>query len=254
MPQRTSYAHGTPSWVDLATPDLDGSKDFYGALLGWRFERGTEQEGFYTMAYLGDAAAAGMMQISEGNPMAPVWTSYVTVDDIQQTVKQVEPSGGQVVQAPIDVLEFGKMAVLADPTGAVICAWQPGTHIGSGVVNEPGAFCWSELISPDVEKAAVFYGELFGWTTRTTEMGPGQAYTEFLLDGNSIAGGMAPPAPGMPAYWGVYFSVADTDGALDQAKAKGASVMMGPIDIPAGRFAVLRDPQGVVVSFIQLPG
>jgi predicted enzyme related to lactoylglutathione lyase len=253
MPQRTSYLHGTPSWVDLATPDKAGSKDFYGSLLGWRFEDGTEQEGFYTMAYLGDAAAAGMMQTDDSMGVPPVWSSYVTVDDIEATVKQVEPAGGQVMRPPIDVLEYGRMAMVVDPTGAVLCLWQPGTHHGCGVVNEPGAFCWSELISPDVEKAAVFYGEIFGWTTRTTEMGPGMTYTEFLLGGESIAGGMAPPAPGMPAYWGVYFAVENTDATLEQATAKGATVMMGPIDVPAGRFAVVRDPQGVVVTFIQLP-
>lgn len=142
------------------------------------------------------------------------------------------------------------MAVLADPTGAVIGLWQPKEHIGAEVVNEPGALTWNELLTPDVDKAAAFYNTLFGWTAKTEQMGP-MTYTELQLDGQSIAGAMPPPMDGIPPHWGIYFAVADTDATVADAKARGATVMAEPMDIPPGRMAVLADPQGAMFNMIK---
>jgi predicted enzyme related to lactoylglutathione lyase len=174
----------------------------------------------------------------------------VSVDDIEATTAKVAAAGGTVIAPPFDVVDAGRMSVIQDPTGAVLLPWQAKNHIGARLVNEPGAFAWSELTTPDVPKAAAFYEKVLGWGSVTH--GEGMPYTEFTLDGTSIAGAMNPPMPGIPPNWGVYFSVADTDATVAQAKALGGALFAGPMDIEPGRFAVLADPQGAIFSVIKM--
>ncbi|MEM9606938.1 MAG: VOC family protein [Actinomycetota bacterium] len=257
MPTRTSYAHGTPSWIDLATTDVAAARSFYGGLFGWAFEENpTDQGSPYVMARKGEHAAAGMMtqaaeQVEMGMP--PVWASYVTVADIEATVAKVEGAGGKVMAPAFDVMDAGKMAVLVDPTGAVFCVWQAGEHIGAEVVNEHGALVWNELVSPDVPAAAAFYAEIFGWEAQEMDMGDMGTYTVFNLDGEGISGAMAPPMDGMPAHWGVYFQVDDAAATVAAAEAAGASVINPPTPSPAGVLAHLADPQGGMFAVMTPP-
>ena len=252
MGSRTSYPAGTPCWVDLSSPDPSASKSFYGELLGWSFE---DQEGTdYSLAMKSGVPVAAVMvqpaeQAAAGVP--PMWASYVTVDDCAATTAKVEPAGGTVMAPPMDVMEAGKMSVIVDPTGGVICTWQPGEHFGAGLVNEPGALCWNELMTPDVGAALEFYGAVFGWTGQAFPM-DGFEYTELQSDGRGIAGAMPPPMEGIPAHWGVYLGVEDVDEALEVATGAGASVVAPPMDGPPGRWVVIHDPQGAQVSLMAL--
>jgi predicted enzyme related to lactoylglutathione lyase len=156
----------------------------------------------------------------------------------------------------MDVLELGRMAVFADPTGAVFGVWQPGTFAGAGLVNEPGAIAWNELNTRDLAGAEAFYGAVFGWEFQTEEMGEAGSYTTILLDGNP-AGGILDmeerEVPEMvPPHWQVYFAVEDTDATVESAKGAGGGVMVEPVDIPAGRFAILTDPHGASFGVIAL--
>jgi predicted enzyme related to lactoylglutathione lyase len=154
----------------------------------------------------------------------------------------------------MDVLDVGRMAVFTDPVGAVFSIWQPGTHPGAQLVNEPGTWSWSELVTTDVDASKRFYGDVFGWTSTTHGEGVG-AYTEWEVQGRSVGGMMLKP-PMMPAevppHWAVYFSVADTDTAVARVAELGGSVMMPPMDIEPGRFAVVADPTGAVFNVIAL--
>jgi uncharacterized protein len=254
MPEMSAYGDGVPSWVDLASPDLEGSKTFYTALFGWEaFAVPAPEAGGYTLFSLRGQQVAGVGPVmSEGQP--PAWMMYVNVTDADGTVKQIADAGGNVMMAPMDVMDQGRMAIFADPTGAVLGLWQPGIHTGAQLVNEPGTYCWSELATRDVEGAKTFYATVFGWDAHTEQSGP-MAYTEFKLGGNSIAGmfeiGGDMPAD-MPPHWGVYFAVADCDAAVGTASTLGATVIQPPMDIPVGRFAALRDPQGAYFSVIKL--
>ena len=257
MPVMTSYAHGVPSWVDLATPDPAAARSFYGELFGWTAtEEPTDRPGVtYTMARKGDHAAAGMMLLSEemaASGMPPVWTTYVTVDDLEATVAKVGPAGGTVLQPPFDVMDSGRMAVLSDPAGAVISLWQATGHIGCEVVNEHGAYTWAELITPDPAAVADFYAAVLGWRAQTMPMPGGEEYTVFMVEGgseNGIAGAMAPPMPGMPSFWSVYFHVDDAAATVAAAERLGASVMMPATEMPTvGTLATLADPQGAMFA------
>jgi uncharacterized protein len=255
MPERTNYAHGTPSWIDLQTTDQAAAKQFYAGLFGWTYDdlpASPDGSLVYSMATLKGQHVAAIAPLGEQaeQGVPPHWNSYVTVDDVEAAAAKVAGAGGTVIAPPFDVLDAGRMSVVQDPTGAVFELWQPKNNIGAGLVNEPGAFSWSELITPDVPKAAAFYNALFGWTTLTHE--GDMPYTEFQLDGNSIAGAMNPPMPGIPPLWGIYFAVGDTDATVEKATALGGSVIAPPMDIEPGRFAVLADAQGAMFNVIKM--
>jgi hypothetical protein len=247
-----AYEQGVPSWVDLGSPDPQGAADFYGALFGWECPEGPPETGGYRVCTIGDAPVAGLGP--QQNPGPPVWASYVNVDDADAITEKIIANGGSVIVPPMDVMDFGRMAVYADPIGAVISVWQPGTHPGAGVVNEPGTLSWNELVTTDVDASTAFYGAVFGWGAETHGEGAG-AYTEWQVGGRSIAGMMLKPAmmpAEIPPHWSVYFAVADTDNAVARVTELGGTVVMPPMDIEPGRFAVVSDPTGGVFNVITM--
>jgi len=257
MSNRDSYAEGTPSWVDLATTDLPGAKAFYSALFGWSFDdQPTDDAGqTYTMITRGERALAGMMQqpreqVDMGLP--PMWNTYITTADMSATIAKVEAAGGSVMAPPFDVMDAGRMAVIVDPAGAVVCLWEAGTHPGCQIVNEPGAFAWAELQTTDQAAAAGFFGSVFDWESDVADMGPMGRMTLFKLSGDDVASGMDVPMPGVPAHWQVYFAVDDCDSACDTVTTNGGTVLMPVMDSPPGRMAVVTDPAGAAFSIIAL--
>ena len=254
MPERKEYTPGTPNWVDLQTTDQNAAKAFYGEIFGWTYNDMPVDEAnkvFYSMATLRGldvGAIAPMGPDMAGIP--PHWNTYISVSDVDATAATVPGAGGTVIAPPFDVMDAGRMAVVADPTGAVFQLWQAKNHIGASLVNETGAFSWNELLTPDIPKAAAFYNKVLGWTANKFE--GDMDYTEFKLEGESLAGAMNPPMPGIPPVWTIYFNVDDTDATVAKAKSLGATVFAEPTDIPPGRFAVLADPQGAMFNVIKM--
>lgn len=255
MSERTSYVPGTPCWIDLGTPDQDAAAGFYGGLFGWSVEadENAEQTGGYRVAMLKGQAIGGVMKLmQEGQP--PAWSTYVAVEDADATVAKAREAGGAVVVEPMDVLDYGRMAFLSDPTGAVFGLWQPGKNIGAGLVNEPGAFSWSEINTRDPEAAKAFYGDVFGWSFEDKEFEGVGTYTTINVGEGAVGGliditGRVPDE--VPANWLVYFAVEDTDATLAKLTASGGSVAHGPVDITGvGRFAVVQDPFGAAFAVI----
>lgn len=258
MPKRTSYEPGTPCWVDLMTPDVEGSTAFYCGLFGWTADRQTDDADtlIYTMLRLNGQDAAGLggqPPMMAGAP--PVWNSYISVADADATVAAAEKAGGKVLMPPMDVMDVGRMAVIADTTGAVFSIWQPGAHVGAGVVNEPNAYSWNELLSADLDASKRFYGEVFGWEFDGMDMGPLGVY-EVIKGGEGGLGGMMGRPPnipeGVPDSWLVYFITDDIDAKVGATTAAGGGVMHGPAAIPGvGMIAVLTDPQGGAFALLQ---
>jgi predicted enzyme related to lactoylglutathione lyase len=252
MAEPREYAPGTPSWVDLGTPDLDAARAFYGSLFGWEIVDQGEEAGHYSMCMLRGLPVAGMGP--QMNPGPPHWTTYVSVADADAAVGKVKDAGGTVFMDPMDVMDVGRMAIFADTEGAVAAVWQPRAHKGAGIVNEPGSLCWNELASRNTAAAKQFYGAVFGWGANTSP-GPPMEYTEWML-GDTAIGGMMEMGPHMPPdippHWLAYFAVADCDASAAQIKEQGGAVHAGPMDIPAGRFAAGADPQGASFGVIAL--
>jgi predicted enzyme related to lactoylglutathione lyase len=255
--KRTSYEPGTFSWIELSTTDTDGAKQFYGKLFGWEPEDNPIPAeaggGVYTMLRLnGETVAALYEQMKDQRDagIPPNWFSYITVGDADAASARAKELGGSIHAGPFDVMTQGRMAVIADPTGAVFGIWQARDSIGATLVNDPGCLTMNELSTNDVDAAARFYGDLFGWNVEALDTHGGPPYWAIRHQGaaGGLNGGMRELAPeqsaaGVPPHWMPYFTVASLDEAIATAADGGGSAVAGPIDIPAGRFAVLQDPQ-----------
>jgi predicted enzyme related to lactoylglutathione lyase len=251
MGERTRYAAGTFSWVDLTTTDQDAARAFYAGLFGWQADDMPAGEGVvYSMMRVGDAHVAAISpqpqeQREAGVP--PTWNSYVTVDSADATAARAAELGGTVHAQPFDVLDAGRMAVVQDPQGAWFMVWEPRHTVGAGLVNAPGALVWNELASDDLAGSTAFYAGLFGWQIAQLP-GSEQVYLAIRNDGASNGGMRAVEPPGVPPHWLVYFGVEDLDGALARASELGGVVHAGPIDIQTARIAIVADPQGAVFA------
>lgn len=260
MSERTEYAPGEFCWVDLSTTDVEGAIGFYGELLGVEAELAPgdpEVTGGYGWFTKNGKMVAGVGPTQqEGQPST--WNSYVKVDDADATAEKVKEAGGQVIFGPIDLPnESGRMAVFQDPAGAFISVTQQGNHPGAQLVNEPGTWTWSNLLTRDADAAQDFYGRVFGWSASQPQGAPdwiwnwqveGQRWPEGI--GGLMRMGSEMPAEA-PPYWQVYLMVDDADRAIDQTKAAGGRVLFGPNEIPVGRIAVFFDPQGANVAILE---
>ncbi|MGI5169759.1 VOC family protein [Spirillospora sp. CA-253888] len=260
MPEKTSYEPGAPCWVDLVTPDLAAAGAFYTGLFGWHAHAGDGERGHTLLSLDGDPArpvAAMMLHVPEAPPGTPaLWTTYVSVADVDAAAGAAAAAGGRVFLGPMEVPGMGRFAMVFDPQGAHLGLWQPGGFTGAAVVDETAAYTWSELATRDPEGAAAFYGATLGWRGAGYAF-EGTAYTEWKTSAGSPVAGMVRmdgrwPAEARP-YWAVYFAVADCDAAARRAAELGGAVLLPPADLPVGRFAVLADPQGGLFSVMQPP-
>ncbi len=250
MPKRTSHPAGTPSYVDIGSPDPAATAAFYSGLFGWTVTDAGPDAGGYHMAQIGDDVVAGIG--TQQAPGPPYWTTYITVDDADKTAATVEAAGGSVLAPAFDVMDAGRMAVFMDPNGAAFSVWQPKASIGADRVNEHGALCWNELNTRNLESAKKFYGDVFGWTYHGDDN-----YTGFEVDGNGV-GGFMPMTPDrfpadVPEHWLVYFAVDDVAASYAKITELGGTTMMEPFDVPeVGKMTVASDPQGAMFAVIQL--
>lgn len=254
MSEVTSYAPGTPCWVELTTRDLEAARDFYGAVLGWAFNIGPAETGHYTTCTTRGRNVAALSGMPPAQDVPVAWTTYLATDDVDAAAARVVDAGGRVMLAPMDVMAFGRMAIAADPAGAAFGLWQANEHIGAELVNEAGAVVWNELSTPDLERAERFYGAVFGHRFAPMDTGPGgPEYRTLHLDGDRpVAGAMRvgdlPDADG-PG-WSVCFGVPDADATVATAGDRGAQLTVPATDSPYGRYAVLRDPQGAAFAVL----
>ena len=257
MQEVARFPHGTFSWVDLTTTDQEGAKQFYTAVFGWETtDIPIDENNVYTMFNLNGknvAAVSAMQPEQQAQGMPPHWTSYITVDNVDEVAGKVEEAGGTLMAPPFDVMGSGRMAVIQDPTGAIVALWQPINHIGASYINVPGSLSWNELNTRDAEKAGEFFNKLLGWEVGTqTEPNP---YMYFLNNGRMNGGMMQMTEEwgDIPPNWMVYFAVENFDATLEKIKAEGGTIHVGPVDAPeVGRFGVIADPQGAMFTAIQL--
>jgi predicted enzyme related to lactoylglutathione lyase len=262
MSSRDEYPHGVPCWVDIAADDPETAIGFYRELFGWEFNgpgaMPGDPPGSYYVARKDGRDIAGL----SSKPAADVdsaWMTYVAVEDADDAVARADEAGATVIAPPFDAEPAGRMAVLADPSGAVFAVWEAGSRQGAQLVNEPGAWAMSLLLAADTGRAASFYETAFGWTAESMEGGP-----VVLLRRPGYVGGephqpvprdvVAVAAPGPPgeARWLVDFWVSDVDAVAARAAELGGAVLQAPHDIPGFRNAVIADTEGAALSVSQL--
>jgi predicted enzyme related to lactoylglutathione lyase len=277
MLDRDGYPPGVPCWIDTSQPDPAAAIEFYGSLFGWEFEeRAWRGRAPYFIGRLRGRDVAGVGGRPDDVPPTAAWTTYVWVADADLTAGKVNDAGGSVLLDPVDVPGAGRMALFADPSGAVYGVWQAGDHRGAQAVNEPGSWNFSELNTADPDGATAFYGSVFGWELSELDVdGDGSGffrmpgYGEFLArrdpDLYERQEGVGAP-PGFedaviwlvpvesedpdptPAHWSVTFAVDDADAIADRAGDLGGTVLVPPMDAPWVRMTVIRDPQGAVFT------
>ncbi len=257
MGKRERYVPGAFCWVDLATTDPAGAKAFYGELFGWEAEDMPAGEaGTYTMLRLGGDEVCALYEMDAARSeqgIPPYWFSYVSVESADAAASRARELGGTVYGEAFDVLDAGRMAVIQDPTGAVLGAWQPRSHIGAGRVNDPGCFTWNELQTRDPETAADFYAALFGWETEPVEQDGNLVYVT-IENAGAKNGGIMPMTEqhgDAPPFWLTYFTVPSCDDGAARVRELGGEVLAGPLDLGAGRIAVVRDPQGAAFALFE---
>jgi uncharacterized protein len=247
----TEHTPGHFCWAELTTSNSDSAKKFYAEVLGWSFiDTPIGPDDIYTICLYGGKTVAGMYQDKTGaRPTA--WSSFVCVVGAEAIVESIRANGGTVLSDAFDVMDMGRMAVAADPTGAIFSLWQPKNHIGFDLQDETGSCCWFELNTRGSAAAEAFYTAVFGYSTKkSTEP---MEYTEFQIGGTSLAGmtPMSPEMEGVPPHWLIYFAVNDCAAAVEAAKAMGSVVLYGPITVPTvGDIACLTDLQGAPIGII----
>jgi predicted enzyme related to lactoylglutathione lyase len=251
MGKRERYEPGTFSWVDLSTSAAQGAKSFYGELFGWEFEDSEiPGGGLYTMCHVeGDAVAAIVQQDQQPGH----WNNYVTVTSADETAAKAKQLGATMFEEPFDVMDAGRMAVFADPGGAMLCAWEARDHIGAGRVNDAGCMAWNELQTPDPETSSAFYSELFGWQAEPVEQDGATVYVTIKNQAGWMNGGIMPMTEqgDAPSFWMTYFAVPSCDYAVARIRELGGRVLAGPMEPGMGRIAVVHDPQGAVFAVFE---
>jgi len=237
---------GEPCWIELFTTDTDAAAAFYGGLFGWTATDPDEAFGGYRQFLRDGVPVAGLM-LNDGSMGSPsTWTVYLATDDAAATVAKAREAGAEVF-AEMQVGDLGHMAMLRDPAGAMVGAWQALEFAGTGVRAEVGAPAWFETLSKDYETSVRFYTDVFGWDAHTMSDTADFRYTTLGKDQDARAGIM--DAAGFlgdqPSRWQFYVQVADTDATVEQAVAAGASLVQPVDDTPYGRLAMLLDPAGV---------
>jgi len=273
MSERDEYPAGVPCWVATISPEPERAAAFYTELFGWEAEDltdGDASDRFFLFKLRGRAVAgAGSTPQGPGRPADAAWSTFVAVDSADDAAARVAAAGGSVLMEPFDALEAGRVAVLADPAGAVFRVWQPRAAAGAQLINEPCAWSWSQLNTRDPDGARAFYETVFGWKAERFEVGGG-AITLWSVPGylggepeqpvsRDVVAGMAPMSddafpPGFPSHWSIDFWVADVDETAGRAAALGGTVVAAPFDTSIARTAVLADPQRAAFSISRVHG
>ena len=257
MSERDGHQPGVPCWVDLLSDDMTASMSFYGGVLGWEFDGPGPGQYFVAQTRGRDVAGVGA-QPAGGAPVA--WNTYVSVSSVDQAGEAAVASGGQLLVAPFDALPAGRVAVIADPSGAALGLWEPRDRQGAQLVNEASAWAMSMLHTTDPDACEAFYAAVFGWESEA--FGPpglklfrlpgyvgGEPQQPVPLD---VVAAMA-PADG-ESYWSVDFWVDDADSVAEATARLGGSVLAPPSDAGGMRQAVLSDPAGAAFSVTTAPG
>jgi predicted enzyme related to lactoylglutathione lyase len=238
---------GTPCWVVLVTPDTGRTGPFYARLFGW--SKPMPDTGFDTIDHRGDDVAGALQLPPEAGEAgaASRWLLYLATDDVGASLEKVRPSGGEILNPAFDVGGLGRMAMIADATGAHFGLWEAGTHPGAQATGRPGSLTWAELRTRSRASAAAFYEAVFGWDVQSVQAGA-ETYITCLVDTEPVAGmyELGAAEARSPSYWIPYFAVEDCDESAALAQEIGGEICEAPHDAAGHRLAVLRDPLGAL--------
>ncbi|HZC38548.1 MAG TPA: VOC family protein [Sphingomicrobium sp.] len=265
-PAKTTTSAPNPQgdfiWYELMTPDAEGSKSFYDAVIGWNIGEGAAEFQGYRMIGRSDGKfAGGVLPITDEmrqHGARPTWLGYLNVNDVDQSVAAIEQADGKALMPATDIPNVGRIAMVADPQGAPFYVMKPIPPADQpdavSDVFSPSAeqrVGWNELSTSDPAAACRFYGEQFGWTS--DEFMPMGEMGEYrFIDHHGLrVGAIAGTSPGQQPHWRYYFRVPSIAQAKDTAEAKGGKIAMGPMEVPTGDWIIIgSDPQGAEFALV----
>jgi uncharacterized protein len=246
-------SHGRFVWYELMTTDTEAAKSFYAAVIGWGAQDASRPGLSYTLFTVGKAAVSGLMPLSgdaRKMGMRPSWLGYVGVHDVDATAERIIKLGGAVHVPPTSIPNISRVSVAIDPQMAMfaLLTWlQDGEQ--PAALSTPGRVGWHELLAADVDKAWTFYDDLFGWQEADADTPAAGTYRLFSAGGETIGGMCTKPATAPVPFWLYYFNVGDIDLAVKRVKAGGGRIVIGPMEVPGGRWIVqCVDPQGAIFA------
>jgi len=246
-------------WHELVTTDPDAAGTFYSKVVPWK----TQPSGMpsYTLWMAGKTQVGGLTGLADdaAPDTPPHWIVYVATPNVDATVAEAQRLGGKVIKGGTDIPNMGRFAVLSDPQGATFAVYTPpsgpppeGSGGGSG---GPGEFTWHELATSDPEAALNFYVALFGWEKGPAhDMGAMGVYQLINHHGAQAGGIYKLQGSSTPPNWLSYVNVSDCSKATSAAKAAGARILNGPIEVPGGSWITqIMDPQGGAFAVVEAP-
>ena len=249
-------------WYELMTPDPEGAKAFYDAVVGWNIESQSNFPNGYRMIGRSDGKfAGGLLPLDaemQQHGARPTWLGYIYVDDVDETVRSIEQAGGKTFMPAFDIPEVGRVAMVADPQGAPFYIMKPippanDPTAKSDVFSETAEqrVSWNELSTSDPAAARRFYTAQFGWDdAEFMDMGEMGEYRFLTHDGTRI-GALCGVMPGGQSQWRYYFRVPSIAEAKEVAEANGGTIHMGPHQVPTGDYIVIgSDPQGAEFALV----
>jgi predicted enzyme related to lactoylglutathione lyase len=241
-------------WHDLMTRDVGAAKQFYGALLGWRFEDTNRGDRPYVLARAGSEMVAGFVDVSTMPDAAPQWISFMSVDDVDKSVALVQAEGGKVLVAPRE-LSLARAAVVADPQGAPLGLAQLRRAIPDPEQPKPGHVFWQEYLARDASQALAFYKRLAGYESKVTDTRLGIEY-HVLQKTRGRAGlfQLAATTKDVEPNWLPYVLVSDPAGLAARVPALGGRVLVPAApELRNGSLVVIADPGGAPLALQKYP-
>jgi predicted enzyme related to lactoylglutathione lyase len=239
-------------WAELVTPDLAAAKGFYGGLFGWTFHDIRAGDTNYTIAKLGDAPIAGLVQrpVQTDKQEQAAWLPFVSVSSVQETGQRILEHGGKELEAPRAYRLRGKQAVYADPEGAVFGVLNSHSGDPPDVLAASGEWIWAALLTRKPDSDAAFYQDVFGY--EVFELPDDDSGQHLLLASEDFARASVNPLPhageGQP-HWIAFVRVLDVPHAAEAAKTFGGRVLVEPHqDRHGGTVALLADPTGAAIG------
>jgi len=257
MAVRDHYPHGQFCWVDVTAREMSSAREFYERLFGWQtVERAAGEGSPYAHFELEGKSVAGLGEMPQALVEAKrpaAWTSYLRVEDIHAVTARATELGATITAPVAQVGDAGSMALLRDPTGAQVGLWQADRHFGAVLHQDYHCFCWNELLTRDIERAADFFGQLLGWEFGEYPSHLGK-YLVVRSGGEECSGllQMDQRWGEMPPCWLVYFAVQGVDLMVDRVRQLGGYVFVRPFDIQEGRMAIVSDGQGATFNLVQM--
>lgn len=248
-------------WYELMTPDAEGAKAFYDAVIGWNIGEGAPEQNGYRMIGRSDGGFAGgvfpLTDEMRQHGARPAWLGYIFVPDVDAAVTGIEQAGGKGLMSK-DLPNVGRIAMVTDPQGAPFYVMKPIPPAGdpnaeSDVFSptEQQRVGWNELNTTDPVAARRFYGEQFGWETGDfMDMGQMGEY-RFIDHHGTRLGALCGVMPGGQPNWRFYFRVPSIKAAKETAEQKGGTIHMGPHQVPTGDWIIIgSDPQGAEFALV----